>query len=422
MKILWITNTIFPAPSKILGIPESPFGGWLFGLAGQLTTITNLKLAVATVYPGSDLKIYDIDNVRYYLLPCRLTKKYKNNLEHFCRKVISDLSPDVIHIHGTEYLLGLACIRACPDLNYLVSIQGLTSVCAQYYYAGLSYLDIWYNITVRDIIRWDTIFHGKRNFVRQGIFEKEYLARCRHVTGRTSWDYAHAKAMNPKVTYHFCNETLREGFYSSVKWDTKRKSDHTIFLSQSGYPLKGLHQVLRAVAMLKKDFPNIKVKVAGANVTKNNTTLIDRLKMSGYGSYINKLIKSLALTGHVIFTGYLSEKEMINEYLKAHIFICPSSIENSPNAVGEAQILGVPVIASFVGGVADMVEHGKTGLLYRFEEIEMLAEQIRSIFNSPQLAQALSQQGIIAATKRHNQATNRDRMVQIYRLIAGSND
>jgi len=81
MKILWITNTIFPALSEKLGLPVSAFGGWMYGLAGQLTAIPDLKLAVATVYPGSDLKIYDIDNVRYYLLHGKTTKKYQKNLE-----------------------------------------------------------------------------------------------------------------------------------------------------------------------------------------------------------------------------------------------------------------------------------------------------------------------------------------------------
>ena len=54
--------------------------------------------------------------------------------------------------------------------------------------------------------------------------------------------------------------------------------------------------------------------------------------------------------------------------------------------MGEAQLLGVPVIASYVGGVPDMVTHGETGLLYRFEEVEMLAEGIRNLFMNMALA------------------------------------
>lgn len=65
---------------------------------------------------------------------------------------------------------------------------------------------------------------------------------------------------------------------------------------------------------------------------------------------------------------------MKQEYLNANVFICPSSLENSPNSLGEAQILGTPCLASYVGGIPDMM-FGNEGYLYRFEEIEMLAER-----------------------------------------------
>ncbi len=261
-----------------------------------------------------------------------------------------------------------------------------------------------------------TDFEGKRNFIKRGVFEKEYIQRTKHVIGRTGWDYAHTKALNPSVSYHFCNETLRDSFYTSPKWNSTCKTDYTIFISQAGCPIKGLHQVLKAVALLKQDFPHIKVRVAGHSII-NTATLIDKIKLSGYGAYIRKLIKQLNLHDQVQFTGLLAEDKMIAEYLNAHLFICPSSIENSPNSLGEAQLLGVPTIASYVGGVPDMIDHGETGLLYRFEEVEMLTEHIRRIFTDTTLAMNLSENGIKAAKKRHHQRENLNRMIEIYRLI-----
>ena len=201
-------------------------------------------------------------------------------------------------------------MRACPEMKYVVSIQGLVSVYARYYYAGLSLSDILKNITLRDVSRWDTIFHGKRNFVQRGELEKEYIRRTRHVIGRTSWDHAHTKVINPDVTYHFCNEILRYGFYKAEKWTLENARKHTIFLSQAGYPIKGLHQVLKAVALLREDFPDIKVRVAGHNIV-DKCTLAARLRMNGYGSYIDSLIKKSGLERHVEFTGPLSEEQMI---------------------------------------------------------------------------------------------------------------
>ena len=416
MRALWITNTIFPVPSSALGIPEPVVGGWMYGIAKQIASTDGVRLAVATTYRGNDLKIFDIDGVLYYLLPLHTTSGYPKTLEPLWQKVCTEFQPDVIHIHGTEYTHGLACMRSCPSMSYIVSIQGLVSVCARYYYTGIRKSDVFKNITFRDIIRRNTIFEAKRNFIKRGMFEREYIQRTKHVIGRTEWDDAHTKSINPSVNYHFCNEILRDSFYINPKWNNSHKTDYTIFLSQANCPYKGLHQVLKAMALLKQTFPYIKVRVAGHNII-NTSTLIDRIKLSGYGAYIRKLIKQLNLHNHVQFTGFLTEDKMIAEYLNAHLFLCPSSIENSPNSLGEAQLLGVPTIASYVGGVPDMINHGETGLLYRFEEVELLAEYIRRIFADTTLAMTLSKNGIKAAKKRHHQKENLNRMIEIYQMI-----
>lgn len=418
MKILWITNTIFPVPSRLLGIPEPLGGGWMYGLADKVASVEGIQLAIATTYSGDELKVFEVDGLIYYLIPGHATAMYHKPLEFFWSNLCADFKPNIIHIHGTEYAHGLACISACPLLNYVISIQGLVSICARYYYAGLSTFEILVNITFRDIVRFDNLFRAKNKFIQRGEFEKEYIRKTRHVIGRTSWDYAHIKAINASVKYHFCNEMLRDVFYLSPKWNIANKTDYTIFLSQASYPLKGFHQVLKAVALLKDEFPQIKVRVGGQNII-NTATLVDKMKISCYGAYIKKLIKKLKLHDHIEFIGSLTEGQMIAEYLNSHLFICPSSIENSSNSLGEAQLLGVPVIASYVGGLPDMVIHGETGLLYRFEEIEMLAENIRNLFVNKTLSLTLSKNGITTAEKRHNQAKNLQQLIQIYQLMRG---
>lgn len=416
MKILWITNIIFPSLSRKLGILEPVVGGWMYAMANQIASMEDIELAVATTYTGNELKTFEINGILYYLIPINSKTGYSKSIEPFWQKISENFQPELVHIHGTEFSYGLACMNACPSLNYIVSIQGLVSVISKYYYSDISISEILKNITFRDIVRFDTIFDQKRKFVKRGEFEKEYIQRTKHITGRTSWDYAHAKAINPSLSYYFCDRVLRDNFYTNPKWSITNKTEHTIFLSQASYPIKGLHQVLKAVALLKKDFPQIKVRVAGHTIIKT-TTLMDKIKLGGYGAYIKKLIVQLDLHEQVLFVGSLTENQMIDEYLNAHLFICPSSIENSPNSLGEAQLLGVPVIASYVGGIPDMITHGNTGLLYRFEEIEMLAEYIRNLFTNTTLALSLSKNGISAAEERHHQANNLKQMLNIYRSM-----
>lgn len=416
MNILWITNTIFPAPSKELGLPIPVLGGWMYGMAMQLAATPNINLAVATTYNGPKIKFLKIDGVNYYLLPSKQTTSYQKKLEPFWKIVCSEFKPDIIHIHGTEFTHGLVCMHSCPSFDYVVSIQGMVGVYSRYYYANISIYNIIKHITFRDVIRFDTIFQGKIKFKNRGIYEEEYLKKACHVIGRTTWDYAHTKAINSNLNYHFCNESLRDSFYTTAKWDITKKKTYTLFLSQAGYPIKGLHQVIKAIARLKDIFPKINVRIAGTNII-SQIDLLEIIKISGYGSYINHLVNRYNLKENVHFIGTLNEEQMITEYQNAHIFICPSSIENSPNSIGEAQLIGLPCIASYVGGIPDMIENGKHGLLYRFEEDEILTEHIRNIFINDILALKLSTNGIRVAEERHNRQTNLNNTLEIYHKI-----
>ncbi|AOW11195.1 glycosyltransferase family 4 protein [Flavobacterium gilvum] len=419
MRVLWIVNTIFPAPSEKLGIIKPVLGGWMYGLAEQVAKQAGIKLGIVTTHSSSNFIKMQISGIDYFLIPCKDKTKYDVNLEPFWVKICEDFMPDIIHIHGTEYAHGLSCIRKFPNLRYIVSIQGLVGIYSRYYFAGISSGEIFTNITFRDLIKRDTIFQAKQKFANRGNLENEYLINSKHAIGRTGWDFAHVKSVNPNINYHFCNESLRDGFYTAEKWKLESCEPYTIFLSQAGYPIKGLHKVIEAASLLTKDYPKLKIRIGGVNII-SNAKIIDRIKRTGYGKYIGKLIEKNKLEKNVLFLGSLSEEQMILEYQNSNVFICPSSIENSPNSLGEAQLIGVPTIASYSGGTPDMIESGKTGLLYRFEEIEMLAENIRKIFSDSKLVSQISENSIISASLRHDREINLEKTISIYNKIANS--
>ena len=417
MKVLWVVNTIFPDAAKQMGLAPPVFGGWMYGLAADLAASDNITLAVATVYSGSDFKSFTVNGIQYYLLPHNAKGIRRNNQKvSDWQKIIAEFAPDIAHIHGTEYGHGMALMNACPSLKYVVSIQGLVSVYHRYFLAGMSTWDVLRNISFRDIVRWDTLFHAKHDFYKRGLVEKEYIRRATAVLGRTDWDHAHALAINPNVNYQFCNESLRDEFYNGDKWLLENCRRHSIFLSQAGYPIKGLHQVLKAVALLKNDFPDILVEVAGHDITQS-TTLKDRLKRNGYGRYIDRMIKQYWLLKHIKFLGPLSAEEMKKAYLRAHVFICPSSIENSPNSLGEAQLLGVPCIATYAGGIPSMVKDGVSATLYRFDEHEILASNVSQLFNSRDSVIALSINGDNEAQQRHDREVNLNALMATYAKV-----
>ena len=129
------------------------------------------------------------------------------------------------------------------------------------------------------------------------------------------------------------------------------------------------------------------------------------------------LIEKNDVKENVIFTGLLNEKQMIERNLKSHVFVCPSSIENSPNSVGEAMLLGVPVVSSYVGGIPDMLEHDKEGYLYQSDSHNMLAYYVSKIFTDTNKTLEMSKNAQIKASKTHNPETNTNRLMTIYKEI-----
>ncbi|WP_276739997.1 glycosyltransferase family 4 protein [Victivallis vadensis] len=411
MKILWVTNIPLPEACQQTGIKCPNAGGWMQALLNEITSGESLRLAVATIYSGKSFQKFDRNGIRYYLLPFRgNTKSNNHSLKVFFQQIIADFQPDITHLHGTEYPWKNAILPLVPSSQLVVSIQGLVGVYARYYLAGLSFFDILRNITPRDILKLRPLWRDQQDFFRRGIEENICLKTARHVIGRTLWDKAHILTVNPECNYHFCNEILHEAFYGP-QWKIENIERFSLFMSQGTYPIKGLHIVLPVVAMLKKRYPTIRLYVGGINITSQGW-----LHLSGYGKLIKRMIRDLDLEKTIYFIGSLTADLMVERYLRSHIFICPSSIENSPNSLGEAQILGVPAIAAFVGGIPDM-SRNNSALMYRFEEKEILYRLIIDLFESDEKCHALSEAGRREAQKRHCRVSNRQKMLNIYESI-----
>ncbi|MEN9306554.1 MAG: hypothetical protein RL173_486 [Fibrobacterota bacterium] len=416
MKVLWITNVLFPRACEELGIPKPSLGGWMYSGMQSLREVTpELEIAIATPYSGSSLKRFEFDGVTYFLVP-RSTSvlDYDTHMERHWKAVKADFPAEVIHIHGTEYPHGLSYLRSQGPKGAVVSIQGLVSVYERYFFGSIGEDTIRKHRTLRDLVRRDSLFDQHRSMLARGEWEKEALRMSRHIIGRTNWDRTHAWAINPTAEYHFCNETLRDSFAQHT-WNSELLQRRVIFLSQGHYPIKGMHQAIKALPLILRHHPDAKLKVAGNDFLNRKG-----LRANGYGSYLASEINRLGLRNKVEFTGMLDENKMVREFLDSSCFLCPSAIENSSNSIGEAQSLGVPCIASYVGGIRDMVEDGVTGLVYRFEEIEMLAESVCRLFDDPSLAQKLSRSGFARARERHDRTTNAHRLTEIYRNICSS--
>lgn len=428
VRVLWVCNIMLPVIAQALQRECSNKEGWLSGLADALMReASRVELGVAfPIVPGEKLLKGDAQGIRYYGFRENTGKPeiYDPALEGDMREILQDFQPEILHCFGTEYPHTLAAVRTYgrPQRS-LIGIQGLCAVYADAYMANIP--DRWRRImTFRDWVKRDSMPRQQEKFRRRGRWEQEAVRLTGHVAGRTDWDRHWTAEWNPHVRYHVLQETLRSCFYEG-EWQYENCRRHSIFMSQGDYPIKGLHYMLEALAALRQRYPDVHLYVAGNCLLRKGATAY--LRISGYGRYLETLLRDYGLSGHVTFTGSLDAARMKEQYLRCNAYVCVSSIENSPNSLGEAMLLGVPVAVGLVGGVGSMIRPGEGWLFRGFsgdEDGELqrisreLSERVTELFDRGERVAERTRQARAHARQTHDPASNLEQLLELYRELA----
>lgn len=412
MKLLWLCNTS-PGVIKEKISGRGKGGLWTDHVLAGLRTRKELQIHI--LCPGSETVSGELDSAcSFCTFRTKLPYEYLPELENMFQKELQRFQPDVIHIWGTEYAHTLAMIRAAEKERLLdqvvVSIQGLCSVYTGHYAEGVPYRVI-RGATFRDILRRDNILQQQKKFALRGDLEIKALKKAGHVIGRTAWDKACTFQINPDASYYFCNETLREPFFAD-QWNYQACQKHRIFASSCVYPVKGFHYLLEAMAEVIKRYPDATITVTGSNYLT-----VSPLRQSSYQKYLAALTRKYHLEERIEFLGSLSAEGMKQAYLDANVFVLPSTIENSPNSLGEAMLLGVPCVAADVGGVTTMMTHNTEGFVYQSTAPYMLAHYIEKVFAMGEDAAAMGLSARAHALKTHDPKTNLRALLDIYQKI-----
>ncbi len=390
MRIVWLLNSILPQIAAARGMtPDNPHG-WTVMLADYLSGSKDIELTV--FYPQHQSRenhtgrAGNMGYVGFYEDPIP-ELSYDSSKEENFRRLIDKCDPDIVHIWGTEYIHSLCMLRAFghPERT-VISVQGLIWFWGEKYTQGLPE-SIINRHTIRDLLRHDSIYEQKQKFLKRGEYELAALKESKYVIGRTEWDEKTVKSVNPGLEYFHCGEILRREFYDGDRWSPERCEKHSVFISQSSYPIKGIHFALQTLSLLIKKYQDVRLYVAGKPVFPQS--IRDYVKRDSYSKYICGLIKEYGLGDRVVFTGRLDAKGMKERYLRSNVYLQASIMENSPNSLGEAMILGVPCVASDVGGTASMLRDGVDGFLYSFNRPGEAAEHISHVFEEGKKLKAL---------------------------------
>lgn len=143
---------------------------------------------------------------------------------------------------------------------------------------------------------------------------------------------------------------------------------------------KGVEDFLAAAALLIKKFRNIQFMLVGPDTTRNGVSVTQMLKLQIAENQIDAQVK---------FIAPVAQKKLMHYYQASAVLVVPSHWENFPNVILEAGLYGMPVIATKVGGIMEMIKHRKTGLLVAPQSPRALANAIKYIIRHPAVAHAL---------------------------------
>ncbi len=164
----------------------------------------------------------------------------------------------------------------------------------------------------------------------------------------------------------------------------KREPVRPIFLSNRNFEeLYNVECTIRAFALIQKEIPDSRLIVAGGGKLEH------RLKAT---------VKELSLK-NVEFLGEVNQKEMVDAYDRADIYINSSNIDNMPSSIIEAFAAGLAVVSTDAGGIPYIVKTGKMGLLSPVGDYDALAKNALKLLNNPELAQEVIENARVETQK-----------------------
>lgn len=404
MRVLWMAIT----PSLY---DETKEGGWIASLERIMRKYCpGIQLGITFEYNDNKFKV-ERDNVTYY--PIKISRAFRDVLKMkfngndnwylkkpLLLKIIEDFKPNVIHCFGSEWNWGL--ISQSINIPVVIHMQGFVTI----YDLSAKF------VQKRQISFINNMLHPRRYLQRLIVksyqkrreeIEREIMSTNHYFMGRTNWDNDIVKFFSPDSTYYYCPEAIRPEIYNCPKrWIYRSEKKMRIVTITSAGTLKGNGMVLLTARILKELGVDFEWRVAG------NMARFTQFEKSNDIRHEDVNIKLL---------GMISAQDIACELANADIYVHPSIIDNSPNSLCEAQLIGCPVVATYVGGIPQIVQDGKTGVLYPYNEPYTLAFTLIRLKDSREKMEYLSTNELTISKERHNPAELCKRLIKIYEDI-----
>lgn len=404
MRVLWFSVTPSNYDKKI-------FGGWISSLENIVHKYCkDIVLGIAFVHNDNIYK-KEKKGITYYPI-----KIFKNKLDKLQWRInpdyewkllrpklldiVNDFNPDIIQCFGSEWPFGL--IAKEVDIPVVIHMQGFSNIYRLSNLMALTLPEQYYLAKYNPIKILQEKFKEYKS-IKTANTEKEIMRINKFFMGRTEWDKNIVKYYSPDSLYFHCEEAIRpEVKNSSIHWEYKRTECMKIISISSASTLKGNSLILRTAQILKDFNFNFEWRVAGHKESFNK---------------FEKLLNINHKDVNITMLGTINVNEVVTELINNEVYVHAAIIDNSPNSICEAQLIGIPVISTNVGGIPQLIDNGNSGLLYPYNEPHTLAFILMSMHNNKKMLENLSRQEKNVSSKRHNEYSIANNLTTIYRKI-----
>lgn len=365
MRILLVNKFLYPkggAETYIfkLGATLKQHGHTVeyFGLSNEKNIVTN---SADSCVSDMDFKKGTLKNLK---APFRII--YSTEARRKIRKVLNTFNPDIVHLNNIQFHLTPSIILEAENyrkkkksyLKIIYTAHDYQLICPSH---GLFDSDI--NICEKCLD--GNYFHCLKTKCMKNSRAKSFLAMV------DAYFWKHSKA------YEYIDKIICPSEFLKSKLDTQQRfSARTV----------ALHNFFDVESMPKAEKENYILEFGHLSKDKGTLTLLEAAKnfpeikfvFAGYGE-AEENIKS---TPNAEYVGFKTGEELKELIAKAKLSVCPSEIyENCPFSVIESQMYGTPVIGSRMGGIPELINEGKTGLLFEAGNSLDLTEKIKQIIN-----------------------------------------
>jgi glycosyltransferase involved in cell wall biosynthesis len=411
IKVIWFEVT---EPSRYKRDGRVVVGGWQDSLEEIVRSCQDIELLIAFETSNPEAKVKAIDGITYipiyisYNLVERLRLHwswidYERNLVPACIRIVEKYSPDLIHVFGNEWPFGL--VAQYTNIPVVIHIQG-----AIVPYNDASYPPGYNGYTLYKSRRWNIIkgikqYNARQKWLSRMRMEYRIWRAVDNYMGRTEWDRSVANVLHPGNHYYHVEEALRSSFIDGNKsWTySQRRMLRLITIGCSSYQ-KGMDMLLKTAYCLKRMGIEFEWKVAGC-MSKEMLNVIEYTEGITFRD------------NNVEILGYTQPDELSDLLCSASLYVHTAYIENSPNSVCESQCLGVPLVSTYVGGIATLVRNGIDGVLVPANDPYQMANTIVELAADKDKLEMMSANTMSFARKRHNKLNILNQLLACYKSI-----